>query len=119
MNNQNVISVPLCFRTDEATGVRQYDVETMVIDFTNKLKKHAQGVKWLEIVWDSCPNPQHKYLHYDIDEGLTFGFLNDDEVMDFLSDWNREMDEPYSSIEDFNKGEDYYEIVVNPFWMNE
>ena len=21
--------------------------------------------------------------------------------------------------EDFNKGEDYYEIVVNPFWMNE
>jgi len=57
-------------------------------------------------------DPEDKqYLFIDIEdpednqEPMSF-----DDVREFILDWNADMDTDYKSIEEFNKGEDYYEI---------
>lgn len=52
-----------------------------------------------------------RYLFIDIedpeDEQEPMSY---EDVKEFIVDWNADMDTDYKSIEEFNKGEDYYEI---------
>jgi len=53
----------------------------------------------------------NQYLFIDIedpeDEQEPMSY---EDVKEFILDWNADMDTDYKSIEEFNKGEDYYEI---------
>ena len=53
-----------------------------------------------------------KYAFIDVEEdeeGCTFDSKK--EVMEYIEEWNEDMETDYKSIEDFNKGELYYKLI--------
>ena len=51
-----------------------------------------------------------KYKWIDKEDGESSIFKDKKAVMSFIAEHNEDMETEYESIEDFNKGEDYYEI---------
>jgi len=119
MINTDGIMTPLYYREHEPTGLRIYDVEEMVDYFRNHLKILNRQVADLEIHWDYRDSMNDKYLFHDRDDDFDGGYADDEALIDFLSDWNEQMETNYQSIDDFNEGEEYYTIVRNPEWKEQ